>query len=41
MAFLKGTRVSVLGSADGSRVRIRFEQNGMVYEGLCEKSSLE
>ncbi|MDD3275712.1 MAG: hypothetical protein PHP93_01535 [Kiritimatiellales bacterium] len=41
MALLKGTPVSVLGSADGSRVRIRFKQNGTVYEGLCEKSSLD
>jgi endonuclease YncB( thermonuclease family) len=41
MALLKGTPVHVLEPAAGSRMRIRFEQTGRVYEGLCEKSSLQ
>jgi endonuclease YncB( thermonuclease family) len=41
MALLKGTKVSVLAPDGSSRVRIRFERNGTVYEGLCEKANLE
>lgn len=41
MALLKGTKVSVLEPAANSRMRIRFERNGTVYEGLCEKGNLE
>jgi hypothetical protein len=40
MALLKGTKVSVLKPAEDSRFRVRFERNGKVYEGLCEKRSL-
>lgn len=36
----KGTSVSVIAVEEGSRLRIRFEKNGAVYEGLCEKGSL-
>ena len=41
MALLKGTKVSVLAPDGNSRFRIRFEHNGMVYEGLCEKDNLD
>ncbi|MFA7256631.1 MAG: hypothetical protein WC047_03550 [Kiritimatiellales bacterium] len=41
MALLKGTPVSVLAPNGDSRFRIRFERNGKVYEGLCEKGNLE
>jgi hypothetical protein len=37
----KGTAVSVVGEEKASQMRIRFEKNGQVYEGLCEKKSLE
>jgi endonuclease YncB( thermonuclease family) len=35
-----GTSVSVLAEADSGRLRIRFEKDGKVYEGLCTKGSL-
>lgn len=41
MALPKGTPVSVMAPSDGSRLRVRFERAGSVYEGLCEKSSLD
>lgn len=41
MALSRGTAVSVTAPADDTRVRIRFERGGTVYEGLCEKSSLQ
>lgn len=37
----KGSAVTVIAPADGSQMRIRFEKSGTVYEGLCEKSSLD
>ena len=35
-----GTEVTVVAPAEKSRMRIRFEQNGKVYEGLCDKRNL-
>lgn len=37
----KGTAVSVIGEGKASRMRIRFKKKGKVYEGLCEKKSLD
>ncbi|MBI9020998.1 MAG: hypothetical protein JEZ10_07070 [Verrucomicrobia bacterium] len=37
----KGTLVTVLAPADNAQMRIRFEKNGTVYEGLCAKKNLD
>jgi len=37
----RGETVTVIAPADGSQLRIRFKKNSKVYEGLCEKKSLE
>jgi len=37
----KGTLVTVLAPADNAQMRIRFEKNGKVYEGLCSKRNLD
>jgi len=37
----KGTPVTVVSSAEDGRIRIRFEKNGKVYEGLCAKNNLD
>ena len=41
MMLRKGTTVTVVSSAEGSRMCICFKKNGKVYEGLCKKSRLK
>ncbi|MDK2858607.1 MAG: micrococcal nuclease [Verrucomicrobiota bacterium] len=36
----EGQPVTVFSEADGTRMKVRFALNGKLYEGLCEKSSL-
>ncbi len=40
MVIPRDTAVRVLAEADGGRVCVRFQRSGAVYEGLCEKGSL-
>lgn len=41
MVLPKGTPVSVVAEEEGSRLRIRFQRDGQVFEGLCESANLK
>lgn len=40
-ALPKGTAVAVIAPEEQGKLRVRFKQNGKVYEGLCDKRNLE
>jgi len=40
-ALPSGAKVTVVAPAEDGRIRVRFEKNGKVYEGLCAKKNLD